>query len=316
MEWELQQSTISNENIKFKGNIMQIQHQIQYPQQNFTSSFIRKEAVVAYKKLDPKFLKKVEEQGIPQGFIVSLINRLQLKAKSETLTATTLGKLLIQKINQALKMLKSGKTVEDMSIALKTEKKRIIAFVNKQEQIKRNNEIAEAFLNGESIKSLAERHKRSTRTIGLILRNKGIRPDSVANARRNNVIDMVKNNFTDELISDTLGLSLKHIQSIRAHNKLLKNRSNGPKPREQFIIDQLRLGRNREEFSAETGISMNIINNVSRKFKVKEKMLEERNTKIIEMLQNNIPVKQIAKEFNIDKTVIYKIAKRYKFHLS
>ena len=46
---------------------------------------------------------------------------------------------------------------------------------------------------------------------------------------------------------------------------------------------------------------MNIINNVSRKFKVKEKMLEERNSKIIEMLQNNIPVKQIAKEFNIDK---------------
>ena len=62
---------------------------------------------------------------------------------------------------------------------------------------------------------------------------------------------------------------------------ILKNKLKTPNPKEQFIIEQLRSGKKREDLAAEAGISMNVINNVSKKFKVKETLLAERNAKIM-----------------------------------
>ena len=288
---------------------------IQYPQTNFTA-FIRKEAVMAYDKLDPNFLIKAEEQGITRGFVVSLINRLQLKPNAEKLTPKKLGALIQQKINLAFKLLNSGKSAEEIAKTLNAEKKRVIPFVNKQKLIQRNNDIAEAFLNGENMTALAERYNLSDKAIGFILKAKGIEPKTIATEKRNNIIKMVNEKYTDEMIADATGFTIKHIESIRAHNRLRKNKSHAPNPREQFIIWQLNSGKNRELLSQETGISMNIINNVSRKFKIKENILTERNEQVLQLLQENVPSKTIAKIFNIDKTTVYRIAKKYNFKLS
>ena len=137
---------------------MNINYSIQQSNpQTFTASFIRKEAVVACKQLPPEFLKKVEEKGVTKGLLVSFINRLLLKPNANKLTPEKLSKALTQKINQLFGMLKKNTPTEDIAKTLKTDKKRIIAFIHKEELIKRNNEIAEDFLNGESINSLAER---------------------------------------------------------------------------------------------------------------------------------------------------------------
>ncbi len=312
---------ISNENTQIVRKIFMIMssiQNIQYPDNKptFTATAIKKEAVIAYRKLSPQFIKENEAKGVPQGLIVGFINRLLLKPNTGMLNPEKLCKNLTQKINTAFSLLKQGKTADEMSKILKTEKRRIEAFVNKQELLERNNNIAEAFLNGESIQELAQQYNLSIRCIGIILRDKGISPEKIAKEKRNTVIKMVKDNFTDEAIADTLGIPLKHIQSIRAHNKLLKNKLKTPNPKEQFIIEQLRSGTKREDLAAEAGISMNVINNVSKKFKVKETLLAERNAKIMEMLYNGIPTKTIAKEFNIDKTIIYKLAKKHNFQLS
>ena len=277
--------------------------------QTFKASAIKKEAVLAYKKLNPQFIKDAEAKGVPQGLIVSFINRLLLKPSIESLTPENLCKIITQKINTAFELLKQGKSAEEIAKTLKTGKNRIIAFIHKQEHIKRNNSIAEAYLNGESIQSLALQHNLSIRNIGIILQNKGIKPKEIANEKRNTVIKMVKDNFTDELIADTLGLSIKHVQSIRAHNRLLKNKPKIPNAKEQFIIEQLKSGKKREDLAAESGLSIYVINNVSKKFKVKETILAERNAKIMAMLHDGVPTKNIAREFNIDKTIIYKLAK-------
>ena len=232
------------------------------------------------------------------------------------MTPEKLGKALTQKINQLFGMLKKNTPTEDIAKTLKTDKKRIIAFIHKQELIKHNNEIAEEFLNGESINSLAERHNLSIKAIGLILKAKGISPKNIANERRNKVVQMVNENFTDELIADTTGYSLKQVHSIRVHNRLHKNKSREPKPRELLIIEQLKSGKRREHIAEQLGVSINIIHNVSRKFKVKENMQTERDNNVLELLQDNIPAKTIAKIFNIDKATIYRIAKKYNFKLS
>jgi DNA invertase Pin-like site-specific DNA recombinase len=45
-------------------------------------------------------------------------------------------------------------------------------------------------------------------------------------------------------------------------------------------------------------------------------MQTERDNNVLELLQDNIPAKTIAKIFNIDKATVYRIAKKYNFKLS
>lgn len=274
---------------------------------SYKSTIYNKNVINTYKSLDSDILKSLVNQGVTKGLIMAILDRLSFNPKFVTMSKDEILKILLSKIKIAIELFQNGKKAEDISKELKLAEKPIRGFVNIRTRLLRDKDIINLYKNGFSIKSLTKEYNLSSRAITLILAKVGISPEKNAEEKRNKIITLVKNGQTDESISELLGVTTKYVCSIRSHNRLHKNKSHKPNNFEQTIIDLLKSDIKREQISKKLNLSIHRINHISKKFGVKRDILNKRNEEISKRIANGISAKEVAREFNIDVTTVYRI---------
>lgn len=252
-----------------------------------------------YKLLDTQFLEAAKSQGFKKGIILDFLNRIMLSPRSETYNITTIKALLQEKFDKAMFLLKEQKSAEEIAQKLSIKPDSSASFVYQYTLNERNKKILADYKRGIKIPELCKMYEMSNQLIRNILLKSGVDFKKVKDKKQEALIQMIENRFSDEAIALAMGVS----KSTVSHKRLelgFKSKAPGKPEQKLYIVQKLlKEDYSRKEIAEEVGIALSSVNRFVIRLGWQKMLMRERDKKILDMADKNIPLKIIAERFGI-----------------
>lgn len=280
----------------------------QLPNPQFKARYNTKDAARISKQLDKSIITAAKKEGITKGVITAIVKKLMLSPRFEKLQLEEITNLINSKINEIIRQLK-----EEDNINLIAKKLNLNSYVKKSffssyKISQRNKEIFTMYQNKISLKEIAKKYNTTTENIRIILLKFGINLTEAKKFKHQKIIQLVNAGYTDEYIAMKLKISVDTVRQNRLKSGLKAN--SVKKELRDKIVTQLKKGIAPTELAKKYGYNINSIYKIGQTFNTYAYKIEQRDKQILELFNNGIPRKEIAKQLNLSYHTILRTIQR------